>query len=243
MGAGQVGERLPDITLYGRPGVDGRGRPCVTTGESPRRVEEPSGILQLGRTPAWIPNPCDGLQPLPKRRYLPRVLTEEEAVHLVAAADSLRDKGLLLLVFDSGLRLGEVAGLRHPQLRGQWIEVEGKVGVRQVPVSREVMAMLRKLGDGEFVWTGLKGPLTFHGVKLAYRRLFDQAGISGPKRRPHPAPHVRYDVATLRRRPPPATSHHAPQAHRDANDLRPTGWSRRSQGARPVFAGADVGVG
>ena len=138
-----------------------------------------------------LPNPCDGLQPLPRQQHLPRVLTEEEVTQLVAAADNARDR---VLVLDSGLRLGEVAGLRHADLRGQWLEVSGKVGMRQVPVSPEVMITLKGLGNGDHVWTGLKGPLTFHGVKLAYRRLFDRAGIRGPKKGAHT---LRHTFATM----------------------------------------------
>ena len=141
-----------------------------------------------------LPNPCDGLQPLPRQQHLPRVLTEEEVIQLVAAADNARDRVLLLLVLDSGLRLGEVAGLRHADLRGQWLEVSGKVGMRQVPVSPEVMITLKGLGNGDHVWTGLKGPLAFHGVKLAYRRLFDRAGIRGPKKGAHT---LRHTFATM----------------------------------------------
>ena len=141
-----------------------------------------------------IPNPCDGLRPLPKQRHLPRVLTEDEVVRLVAAAGNPRDRALLLLVLDSGVRLGEVVGMRQAQLRGQWLEVDGKVGVRQVPVSKEVMAKLKELGDGDQIWTGLKGPLTLHGVKLAYRRLFNQAGIAGPKKGAHT---IRHTFATM----------------------------------------------
>ena len=44
------------------------------------------------------------------------------------------------------------------------------------------------------MWTGLKGPLTFHGVKLAYRRLFDRAGIRGPKKGAHT---LRHTFATM----------------------------------------------
>ena len=54
--------------------------------------------------------------------------------------------------------------------------------------------MLKGLGDGDHVWTGLKGPLTFHGVKLAYRRLFDRAGIQGPKKGAHT---LRHTFATM----------------------------------------------
>ena len=54
------------------------------------------------------------------------MLTEEEVIQLVAAADNARDRVLLLLVLDSGLRLGEVAGLRQAQLRGNGCKLMGK---------------------------------------------------------------------------------------------------------------------
>ena len=43
---------------------------------------------------------------------------------------------------------------------------------------------------GASITSGPWGPLTIHGLKLAYRRLFDRAGVPGPKRGAHTIGHT-----------------------------------------------------
>ena len=45
----------------------------------------------------------------------------------------------MLTVLDTGLRLGEIAGLQVADLQDGWLQVDGKTGERQVPVSPEVL--------------------------------------------------------------------------------------------------------
>ena len=132
-----------------------------------------------------LPNPCIGLEPIIRRRLLPRVLSRREVERLMAAALIERDRALLLVILDCGLRVGEVAGLMRDHIRDGWLVVDGKVGTRQVPVSDELCATLAVLGDREHIWTGKKGPLTRNGVVQAYQRMFGRAGITGPKAGPH----------------------------------------------------------
>ena len=82
-----------------------------------------------------LPNPCDELSPMPRRRRSRRVLTVDEVNRLLAAAENPRDGALLLVVLDCGLRLGEVANLHRGCVRDGWLVVQGKSGDRQVPVS------------------------------------------------------------------------------------------------------------
>ena len=131
-------------------------------------------------------NPCSELTPLPRRRRTRRVLTVDEVGLLIAAAHNERDRALLLIVLDCGLRLGEVANLRRASLRDGWMVVEGKVGDRPVPVSDELAETLITLSEGDHVWIGrFAKPLTQHGIQMAYKRMFLRAGISGPKIGPH----------------------------------------------------------
>ena len=114
---------------------------------------------------------------------------------LLAAAHNERDRALLLVVLDCGLRLGEVANLRRASLRDGWMVVEGKVGDRPVPVSDELAETLTTLGEGDHVWIGrFAKPLTQHGIQMAYKRMFLRAGISGPKIGPHT---LRHTFATM----------------------------------------------
>ena len=141
-----------------------------------------------------LPNPVGQLDRLPKRKHLPRVLTASELSLVLGAALNPRDKALVLVVLDSGLRVEEVAGLRRGDLGDGWLVVRGKVGTRRVPVSQEVKARLLGLGEGDHIWIGRLGPLTKYGIMLAYRRLFLRAGIKGPKLGAHT---LRHTFATM----------------------------------------------
>ena len=146
-----------------------------------------------------LANPCEELDRMPRSRNLPRVLTTNEVDQLMAAAaveywrcewHRERDRALLLVVLDCGLRVGEVAGLRRGNLRDGWVIVDGKTGVRQVPISDALRVTLANLGRGDHVWMGSRGPLTKAGVQQVYKRLFARAGVVGPKAGPHALRHT-----------------------------------------------------
>ncbi len=137
-----------------------------------------------------LTNPCDGLRPIPQRRNWPRVLTEEEITLLMKASNTPRDRALLLVILDNGLRVSEVASIRRQHVRDGWLVVTGKVGTRQVPISPKIKTLLEGIGDAEHIWLGQRGPLSKSGVKLAYKRMFRRAGITGPKAGPHTLRHT-----------------------------------------------------
>lgn len=67
-------------------------------------------------------NPAVNLLPPKLWRKLPRVLTEGQVEHLLAAPDATtalgsRDKAMIELLYASGLRVSELVGLTLPQLR------------------------------------------------------------------------------------------------------------------------------
>ena len=141
-----------------------------------------------------FPNPMGQLDRLPKRRQVRRVLSASELSLVLEAARCPRDEALVLVVLDSGLRVGEVAALRRGALGDGWAVVQGKVGSRRVPVSNEMKFKLLQLGEGEHIWIGQRGPLTTYGIKQVYRRLFLRAGIGGPKLGAHT---LRHTFATM----------------------------------------------
>ena len=119
------------------------------------------------------PNPSALLGRIPKRRTLPRVLTGEEVRRLVDVAGGVDDgfkhftgckvlktqrgKALVLTALDTGLRLGEIAGLQVADLQDGWLLVNGKTGERQVPVSPEVLDLIWRQVAGDCVWPSTKG--------------------------------------------------------------------------------------
>src|SRR5258706_10616248 len=77
------------------------------------------------------------------------VLTPAHLDALMRAATSTRDKALLAVLFDTGLRAQEVCGLTldntHFDLDGAWLKVRGKGNRwREVGIGRKARALLHR---------------------------------------------------------------------------------------------------
>ena len=140
------------------------------------------------------PHPIQRLPRLKRRRTLPRVLTAEELQRLWTVTETPREKALVALGLDNGLRIGEVGTLRRSAIDARSCLVDGKTGQRRVPLTPQVRELLMQVGDGEHLWIGKRGPMTTWGVNQAYRTLFARAGIQGRKVGPHT---LRHTFATL----------------------------------------------
>ena len=137
-----------------------------------------------------VDDPTAGLDPPRVRPVLPRVLTDDEMMRILASTTSHRDLALFALLIDTGLRLGELASLTWSDVRPEGVVVTGKTGPRTVPISPEVRAMLDGLGDGEHLWTGRQGPLTYWGICSLIRRTTGRAGLTAPGRGAHTIRHT-----------------------------------------------------
>ncbi|MGD0115926.1 MAG: tyrosine-type recombinase/integrase [Dehalococcoidia bacterium] len=124
--------------------------------------------------------------PTSKRPNVPiRPYSADDVRALLAAADSARDKAMILLLFGSGLRCAEVIGIRMEDV--DWpagsIRVLGKGSkVRLVCPGAAVMAVLRAyVGDGqhEYLFPGRSGHLARCSLWLLIERLAVKAGIDG----------------------------------------------------------------
>ncbi|MDP9374949.1 MAG: tyrosine-type recombinase/integrase [Chloroflexota bacterium] len=123
-------------------------------------------------------------------------LTPGEVDRLLVACDrrrptGARDFAIMLLLFSTGLRAGEVLGLRADDLdpdKGLIVVRRGKGGrFRVVPLGRAVEKALyryldhpgrRALGDGSRVFLTDEGtPLTMRGLQVMLRRRGQAAGI------------------------------------------------------------------
>jgi len=139
--------------------------------------------------------------PKPKKPEL-EVLSAEEIQRMEDAARSERDELLVRVLADTGIRLGELLGLRARDLqetdRGKYrLRVSGKTGERRVPVPPALARRLRRHlsrrhadpSDKIFVAlrrsrrTGDYEPLTENGAEQAIRQLAAAAGI---RRRVYP---------------------------------------------------------
>lgn len=133
-----------------------------------------------------FPNPIDLIdQPRCPKKVMAS-LEADQTMRLLNSASNLRDKTILTLLVDTGMRSGEVAGVRKQDIQAETVMVRGKTGEREIPISDETRRLLLALiasngSKDNHVFQGHKGPLTRHGV---YRIVFahmKKAGIQGPK--------------------------------------------------------------
>jgi len=143
-------------------------------------------FLRWCRREYRIRNPLDHVGPLPKPKYLPRVLTADQVVLVIHAATDAVEIALVAVVMDTGIRLGEIVNLTKADVGPDYLRVSGKVGDRQVPLTPQVRELLLSLGDAVHVWIGKRGtPLARDGIQKILRGLFARAGLTGEKLGPH----------------------------------------------------------
>ena len=123
-------------------------------------------------------------------KTLPRVFQEKEITAVWNACDSAQERAWFALFLDTGIRLGELAGLRWPEVGPASMTVTGKTGPRVVPVSSPVREMLTGLGDEAHIWVSRNGPMTRVALQSAIRRLFRRAGLTGRKLSAHTMRHT-----------------------------------------------------
>ena len=140
---------------------------------------------------AWVAREGIGIDPMetvvaPRvRRRFPRTLSEGEIAQLFDAAQNRRDRAIIGLLLDTGMRVAELATLTWQKVSNTGVEIHGKTGSRFVPLSEQSKELMEGLGDGHHIWTGLQGPLTVYGVQQAVRRTMYRARILPPKAGPH----------------------------------------------------------
>jgi site-specific recombinase XerD len=150
---------------------------CVEEGEIP------SSPMQNMTPPAIPENPPD-------------VLTDEQLRALLkacsgAAFEDRRDLAIVSVFLDTGVRLGELAGLTvdDVDLRTRTLNVLGKgrryrtvgVNVKASLALDRYMRVRRTRPDSGLpaVWLGIRGPMTGSGIRQMLERRGDQAGIEG----------------------------------------------------------------
>lgn len=187
---------------------------CPTLPETPTPIEAFLGSIpgELYRYNHWctvrqlyawakrrrrgVKDPCATVEAPRKPVPVPYWLEEDELLRLLNHPDHPpRDRALLFLLADTGMRIGEAHSMTVENIKGDWLLVNGKTGWRWVPVHPKVMEMLQAIapGYGPF-WVGLRGPMTKNGLSMAVRVAFLRAGFRGEKMSPH---RLRHTFATL----------------------------------------------
>jgi len=140
-----------------------------------------------------LPNPMDDIRSPRRPRTLMPTLEVGELINLLHSCESPRDRAVITLLVDCGVRAGEVCSLLKHNIKQETIIVHGKVGWREVPVSEETKRLLLQvaaLSSDDYVFHGQKGLMTRHLIYAIVRRALEKAGIKGPKLGPHRLRHA-----------------------------------------------------
>ncbi len=140
-----------------------------------------------------LPNPMDAVQSPRRPRMLMPTLEVEELMRLLHSADSLRDRAIITLLIDCGVRAGEISSLLKHNIKQETVIVRGKVGWREVPISEETRHLLLQVSTespDDYVFHGHKGPISRHLIYAIVRKSLEKVGIKGPKLGPHRLRHA-----------------------------------------------------
>ena len=140
-------------------------------------------------------------------RKLPRHFSVSETHRLLGSAKKQRDRAILAVLLDTGLRVGELASMTRDNTTPMGVRVSGKTGDRIVPISPGVFDLVSRQGDETYIWVGDQGRLTTDRLQKIVKKLMIAAGFKPPKLGPHALRHtfaVQYivnggDVASLQR--------------------------------------------
>lgn len=159
--------------------------------------------LPKGENPketAWIRIGGGGKRILPEE-----LLNEEDITKLVEACENSRDRALVLCIYETGGRVGELLNLRRKHVEfnkyGAALIFSGKTGDRRVLVLGASPALAQWINDHPsndpeaplWVIVGDRNhgePLLYDAVRIFLRRLAERAGVS-KRVNPHSFRHAR----------------------------------------------------
>ena len=131
------------------------------------------------------PNPMT-LVPAPRRRRkTPRTLSIAEASNLFVVKLSRRDRALLCLLLDTGIRVSEAINLRVEDVKSETIIVNGKTGEREVPISQDTRRQILDLADSGYIFPGQEGHICRSDAYHIVHKALKASGLTGRKLGPH----------------------------------------------------------
>jgi integrase/recombinase XerD len=139
-----------------------------------------------------LTNPVELIEPPRRPRKRMPTLEPLQMMRMICLAGKPRDRALLLVLADTGARVGEIAGLQWRDIHDDTISVTGKTGEREVPISDETRRLLLSLrAKGDYVFTNYRGePISRQGIYLIVSACMEKTGITGPKLGPHRLRHA-----------------------------------------------------
>ena len=125
---------------------------------------------------------------LVRYRVVPQpIYTDAEVKRLLSVCDQqtvngIRDRAMVIVLYDTGVRAGELVSMQVPNWDRRSVKVDGKTGVRDVPLGvasiQAVERYTRKWHlDRGTLWQGKKGPMTASGVHQLIERLCVRAEV------------------------------------------------------------------
>src|SRR4030042_1318045 len=107
-------------------------------------------------------------------------ITSEQVEYLVSRVELLRDKCIIKVLFDSGMRLSELANIKHEGINwdNQTITIVGKGNKqRKAPFTQSTSALLRLYLDDNHATSNIWG-INKNGIDTMIRRLSKETGIN-----------------------------------------------------------------
>lgn len=149
-------------------------------------------------------SPMENIKPPKLAEVVIPAFTTEELKRILAICSGkrfvdLRNRAMILLLLDTGIRLAETARLEYFDVEPgqQLIKVHGKGGKeRIVPFGRKTLAAIqvyvaKRHDEYEALWVSEeRRPMTYYGVATAIRRVVQFAEVTRVKRGPHTFRHT-----------------------------------------------------
>lgn len=132
-----------------------------------------------------VPNPMTQVGAPRRRKKHPRTLSAAELASLFLVRLSKRDRALLCLLIDTGIRIGEAISLKAGDIQEETIIVEGKTGAREVPLTQDTRHQLLALATSGYVFRGYRGHLSRPQAYNIVHGALKASGLTGRKLGPH----------------------------------------------------------
>jgi len=141
-----------------------------------------------------IPNPMEAINPPRRPKTRMATLEANELMMLLHSAQDPRDRAILTLIMDNGVRAGEICSLLKHNIKQETVVVYGKTGWREVPISEETRWLLLQVAaespDEHVFHDDHKKPISRFTIYRIVREYMEKAGIKGPKLGPHRIRHA-----------------------------------------------------
>lgn len=109
-----------------------------------------------------FPNPMKDIKAPRRPKLVMPTLESGEIIKLLQSVYALRERAILTLIIDTGVRAGEVCSFLKQNIRQKTVIVTGKTGWREVPISEETRNLLLQVAATspyDYVFHNSKGPL------------------------------------------------------------------------------------